>query len=76
MLQGVADRGQRVAQLVGQGRQELVLAAVGFGQVAAADCRSVVFRRLRSVMSVPVGARNKTRPASSLMGSRMKSTTR
>ena len=30
---GVADRRQRVAQLVGQHRQELVLAAVGFGQV-------------------------------------------
>ena len=38
-------------------------------------CRSAS-ARLRSVMSVPVGARNKTRPASSLMGSRMKSTTR
>lgn len=31
-LQGVADRGQRVAQLVGQGRQELVLAPVGVPQ--------------------------------------------
>ena len=31
-LQGVADRGQRVAQLVGQRRQELVLAAVGLPQ--------------------------------------------
>ena len=30
---GVADRGQRVAQLVRQHREELVLAAVGFGQV-------------------------------------------
>ena len=32
-LQGVADRGQRVAEFVGQRRQELVLAAVGLRQL-------------------------------------------
>ena len=31
-VQGVADRGQRVAELVGEHRQELVLAAVGLLQ--------------------------------------------
>ena len=34
-LDGVADRRQRVAQLVGEHRQELVLAAVGLGQLLA-----------------------------------------
>ena len=33
-VQGVADRGQRVAQLVGEHRQELVLAAVGLADLA------------------------------------------
>jgi hypothetical protein len=31
-LQGVADRGERVAQFVGQHGQKLVLAAISFGQ--------------------------------------------
>ena len=52
-LQAVADRGQRVAEFVGQGRQELVLAAVGLPQfpvklgVLDGDGRSVgqVLRR-------------------------------
>ena len=41
-LHGVADRGQRVAQLVGQGRQELVLLAVGVAQRCSARFRSVM----------------------------------
>ena len=35
-LDGVADRGQRIAEFVGQQRQELVLASVGFPKLLVA----------------------------------------
>ena len=47
---GVADRRERVAQLVRQHRQELVLAAVGFGQIRR-QAAQVVFQPPRSVTS-------------------------
>ena len=45
-LEGVADRGERVAQLVREGREELVLATVGLGQLLTRT-RSSSSRRLR-----------------------------
>ena len=41
-LHGVADRGQRVAQLVRQHGQELVLAAVGFRQIGGQAAQAVL----------------------------------
>ena len=68
---GVADRGQRVAQLVGEHGEELVLAAVGLLQVGrqrAADCRPSALRSVTSWLTVakaigwPGGVRQASAP--------------
>ena len=41
-LDGVADRGQGIAQLVAEHRQELVLAGVGLGQLAGVRAKLVL----------------------------------
>ena len=49
-MDGVENGGQRAAQLVGQHRQEFVLAAMKIGQAAACSC-VIRSRRQRSLMS-------------------------
>ena len=61
---GVADRRQRVAQLVRQHRQELVLAAVGLGQIRR-QAAQVVFQPLSLGHVLATVANATGRPAAS-----------
>src|SRR5262249_12969401 len=60
-LQGVADGGQGVAQLVGQHRQELVLPAVGFRRTPGRTCPALRRRACASLTRQP-GRTRRARP--------------